>query len=78
MAKVQLREINKALNEHNLIENDLSFDEQCRELDAYEENANWNEWLYPEHNEDEYSWGDYDDDSYYADSSLDWLDWDDM
>ena len=49
MAKVNLREINNALNEANQLEYELSLDEQCRELDEFEYQDDWRHELEPEY-----------------------------
>lgn len=49
MAKVDRNTIQNALNEANELEYELSFDEQCRELDEFECRDDWRSELEPKH-----------------------------
>lgn len=63
MAKVDRNTIQNALDEFNTLENELSFDEQCRELEEFEKDDWQSELELNEHDprEDWYDDGDYGD-----------------
>jgi hypothetical protein len=67
MAKVDRNTIQNALDEFNTLEYELSFDEQCRELDEFEKDDWQSELELPEYHDardDWYDEGDYPYDNY--------------
>lgn len=71
MAKLDRNTIQNALNEANELEYELSFDEQCRQLDEFEHPDDWRSELEPEHEplDDWYFQDDHFDNSHWPDPS---------